>query len=208
MNFRQSLEMAVYVDEAHRIVDVAIENACKRLLEEPSLLNKENDEDFHENRNDNLAAKEASDTYLDKLGKMDSKTFAQIPNITWMSIGDFTVDGGLNKIEQFIETWNRDESWLHCIDFLKEEDLSYSKSYRYEVKWSIPTRRKPIPRATASTYFTLDVSKVRPKNYPIDVYYVFEGYQFVHRPGKSRFNAKWLKDIIESKVYLMQSITF
>ena len=103
MIFGQSLEMADYVDEAHRIVDVAIENACKRLLEEPSLQNKENDKDFHQNGNDNLAAKEASDTYLNELGKIDSKTFAQIPNITWMSIGDFTVDSGLNKIEEFIE---------------------------------------------------------------------------------------------------------
>jgi ABC-type microcin C transport system permease subunit YejB len=31
---------------------------------------------------------------------------------------------------------------------------------------------------------------------------------FNPRPGQSRFNAKWLKDIIESKVHLMQSITF
>ena len=103
MIFGQSLEMADYVDEAHRIVDVAIENACKRLLEEPSLQNKENDKDFHQNGNDNFAAKEASDTYLNELRKIDSKTFAQIPNITWMSIGDFTVDSGLNKIEEFIE---------------------------------------------------------------------------------------------------------
>ena len=95
--------MADYVDEAHHIVDVAIENACKRLLEEPSLQNKENDRDLNYNGNGDLVAKEAKDTYLDKLGKIDSKTFAEIPNITWMSIGDFTVDGGLNKIEQFIE---------------------------------------------------------------------------------------------------------
>ncbi len=95
--------MAEYVDEAHRIVDIAIENACKRLLEEPRLQNKENDGDPNHKGDDELAAKEANDAYLDKLGKIDSKTFAQIPNITWMSIGDFTVDGGLNKIEQFIE---------------------------------------------------------------------------------------------------------
>jgi hypothetical protein len=95
--------MADYVDEAHRIVDVAIENACKRLLEESSLQNEENDGDLNHTGDDDLPAKEASDTHLDKLGKIDSRTFAQIPNITWLSIGDFTVDGGLNKIEQFIE---------------------------------------------------------------------------------------------------------
>ena len=102
--------MADYVDEAHRIVDTAIENACRRLVEEPSLQNKENvgDRNYSENdeptanspRNVNLSER---DVYLDKLGKIDSKTFAKIPNITWMSIENFTVDGGLNKIEQFIE---------------------------------------------------------------------------------------------------------
>ena len=105
--------MADYAGEAHRIVDAAIENAFKRLVEEPSLQNKENHGDINSNRSDehaenlkddaNLAAKEAKDIYLDKLGKIDSQTFNHIPNITWMSIGDFTVDGGLNKIEQFIE---------------------------------------------------------------------------------------------------------
>ena len=29
--------------------------------------------------------------------------------------------------------------------------------------WSIPTRRKPIPKFTASVYFTYDVSKIKPK---------------------------------------------
>ena len=29
--------------------------------------------------------------------------------------------------------------------------------------WSIPTRRKPIPRATASVYFTIKISKFKPK---------------------------------------------
>jgi hypothetical protein len=121
--------MADYVDEAHHIVDVAIENACKRLLEEPSLQNKENDRDLNYNGNGDLVAKEAKDTYLDKLGKIDSKTFAEIPNITWMSIGDFTVDGGLNKIEQFIEV---------CVilaDFLLEDgfpsEMGNSSRYKF-----------------------------------------------------------------------------
>lgn len=29
--------------------------------------------------------------------------------------------------------------------------------------WSIPTRRKPIPKFTASVYFTYVVSKIKPK---------------------------------------------
>jgi len=62
-----------------------------------------------------------------------------------------------------LQTWQRDSSWLYCIDFLREEDHPYSRRYRYAVKWSGPTRRKPIPRATASVYFTLEVSKFKPK---------------------------------------------
>lgn len=67
----------------------------------------------------------------------------------------------------YLQTWERDSSWLYCIDFLREEDHPYSKRYRYAVKWSVPTRRKPIPRATASVYFTLEVSKFKPKVSPL-----------------------------------------
>ena len=62
-----------------------------------------------------------------------------------------------------LQTWERDGSWLYCIDFLREEEHPYSWRYRYAVKWSIPTRRKPIPRATASVYITIEVSKFKPK---------------------------------------------
>ena len=62
-----------------------------------------------------------------------------------------------------LQTWERDSSWLYCIDFLREEEHPYSWRYRYAVKWSIPTRRKPIPRATASVYITIEVSKFKPK---------------------------------------------
>ena len=74
--------------------------------------------------------------------------------------------------------------------------------------WSIPTRRKPIPRSTASVYFTFEVSKIKPEvsvlksckschyffiellygflsvnsqDFPVNVYYVFETHRLVHR---------------------------
>jgi len=43
------------------------------------------------------------------------------------------------------------------------DDLQYDTRYRYRVRWSIPTRRLPIPRFTASVYFTITVSKIKPK---------------------------------------------
>ncbi|XP_015752714.1 PREDICTED: A-kinase anchor protein 14-like [Acropora digitifera] len=105
-------------------------------------------------------------------------------------------------------TWERDSSWLYCIDFLREEEHPYSWRYRYAVKWSIPTRRKPIPRATASVYITIEVSKFKPKTFPVEVYYIFETHHLVHRPGKTRFREKWLKDIIESKIRMMDMVRF
>ena len=47
-------------------------------------------------------------------------------------------------------------SWLYCIDLIGTDDKEYDCRYRYRVRWSIPTRRTPIPRATASVYFTID----------------------------------------------------
>lgn len=69
----------------------------------------------------------------------------------------------LVNVRTLLQTWERDGSWLYCIDFLREEEHPYSWRYRYAVKWSIPTRRRPIPRATASVYITIEVSKFKPK---------------------------------------------
>lgn len=62
----------------------------------------------------------------------------------------------------FFQTWECHRSWLHCIDFLQEKELEFSRQYHYRVRWSIPTRRKPIPRATACVYFIIEISKVKP----------------------------------------------
>ncbi|XP_018085418.1 uncharacterized protein LOC108698443 isoform X2 [Xenopus laevis] len=43
---------------------------------------------------------------------------------------------------------------------------------------------------------------------PVEVFFIFESTRLVHRPGQSRFREKWLKDIIESKLIMMESITF
>ena len=50
-----------------------------------------------------------------------------------------------------LQDWRRGSEWKYFIKCLGQtEDKLY-----FEVRWSIPTRRKPIPRATASVYFTL-----------------------------------------------------
>lgn len=181
----------IYEDEAREIVDEAIENARRRMADYAG-------EDGREGE-----APAQQDQPI-----IDPETGYEIPNIKWMTADNFTVAGGLEKIEEFIKTWERDGSWLYCIDFLREEEHPYSWRYRYAIKWSIPTRRRPIPRATASVYVTIEVSKFKPKTFPVEVYYIFETHHLVHRPGRTRFREKWLKDIIESKIQLMGAVEF
>ncbi|XP_058965966.1 A-kinase anchor protein 14-like [Pocillopora verrucosa] len=181
----------IYEDEAREIVDEAIENARRRMADYVGDDGREGE------------APAQQDQPI-----IDPETGYEIPNIKWMTADNFTVAGGLEKIEEFIQTWERDGSWLYCIDFLREEEHPYSWRYRYAVKWSIPTRRRPIPRATASVYITIEVSKFKPKTFPVEVYYIFETHHLVHRPGRTRFREKWLKDIIESKIQLMGAVEF
>jgi len=129
-------------------------------------------------------------------------------DIGWLTIQEFSVEKAEEKINEFIKTWEYENSWLYCVDFLGEDTFPYDKRYRFRVRWSIPTRRKPVPRATASVYFTFSVSTIKPKSYPVDVFYVFETNRLVHKPGQSRFREKWLKDIIESKVSMMAAVRF
>ncbi|GAB1609473.1 A-kinase anchor protein 14-like [Argonauta hians] len=121
-------------------------------------------------------------------------------DIDWFSNGEYSCSLASNKIKQYIQTWEFHSSWLYHIDFLTTEELEFDYLHKYRVRWSIPTRCQPIPRGTVCIYFTFQVSKIKPKDYPVKVSFVIETNQLVHRPGKTRFREKWLKDIIESKV--------
>lgn len=167
-----------YAQEAHRCIDEAISRSERNIFQD----------------------------YQQQLSK--EELIGDIPDIEWLSGEEFTISKGEEKICQFVETWECAGSWLFCIDYLCEEKHEYSRRYRYRVQWSVPTRRKPIPRATASVYFTIEISTVKPLHFPVDVYYIFEANKLVHRPGKSRFREKWLQDIVESKILMMDAIKF
>ncbi|NXX83955.1 AKA14 protein, partial [Urocolius indicus] len=130
-------------------------------------------------------------------------------NIQWTTGNNFTVDRGRQQIEEYITTWEIHDRWLHWSEFLREEELKYSKRYHYRVCWSIPTRRKPIPRATASVYFVIEISKVKPAlaklgfNFVLTVSPLFVSSS---RPEQCQFREKWLKDIIENKITLMERL--
>ncbi|XP_020830761.1 A-kinase anchor protein 14 [Phascolarctos cinereus] len=131
-----------------------------------------------------------------------------LKNIQWTTCNNFTVELGRQQIEEYISTWEFHESWLHWSEYLEKEELEFSVRYHYRVRWSITTSRMPLPRATACVFFLIEISKVKPKSLPVEVFYILESHKHVHRPGKSCFREKWLKDIIESKIILMNSISF
>ncbi|XP_059144466.1 A-kinase anchor protein 14-like [Physella acuta] len=184
----------MYMNEAKKMIDGFIDLAFRRL--ETSMSDREKSfesiKQLHKSRDQKV---QEDENYT-------------IENIEWLTIEEFTAEKGEMKIRDFIKTWEFENCWLYCVDFLSEEDHEFDRRYYYRVKWSIPTRRKPIPRATASVYFTFVVSKIRPPNDPAEVFYVFETNRLIHKPGLSRFREMWLKDIIESKVKMINAVTF
>ncbi|KAL9837058.1 A-kinase anchor protein 14 isoform 2-T2 [Geothlypis trichas] len=123
-----------------------------------------------------------------------------IKNIPWTTAKNFTVEIGQQQIEELISTWDIHESWLHHSEFLEEEELKDSKRYHYRACWGLPTRRKPIPRATASVYFVIVISKLKPDTAPVEVFYRLESSRLIRRPEQCEFREKWLQDIIENKI--------
>ncbi|XP_048370454.1 A-kinase anchor protein 14 isoform X2 [Sphaerodactylus townsendi] len=87
----------------------------------------------------------------------------EVKNIKWLTCKEFTTTKGLMKIEEYMKTWELHKSWLHWTNYIEEEELQYSTRYHYRVRWSIPTCRKPIPRATANVYFIISISKIKPE---------------------------------------------
>ena len=76
----------IYEEEAREIVDEAIENARRRLS---VFAGGAKDEEAPDAREDEPT--------------IDPETGYEIPNIKWMTADNFTVAGGLEKIEEFIQ---------------------------------------------------------------------------------------------------------
>ncbi|XP_033760000.1 A-kinase anchor protein 14-like [Pecten maximus] len=188
----------IYADQAKHLVDEVIDHAIKRL--ETSLSLNDREKTFESIRISSEINSRQSTFVKDEN--------YEVKNVKWLTIDEFTEEKAEQKINEFIKTWQYEDSWQYCIDFLGEDPHEFDTRYRFRVRWSIPTRRKPIPRATACVYFSFVVSKIKPKHFPVDVLFVFEGNRLVHKPGESRFREKWLKDIIESKVMMMQMVEF
>ncbi|XP_048653010.1 A-kinase anchor protein 14 isoform X1 [Marmota marmota marmota] len=85
-----------------------------------------------------------------------------IKNIKWITHGEFTVEKGRKQIEKFVLTWEYQSRWVHYTEFIKKEELSHTFRYIYCVRWSIPTAQVPMPRVSATAYFTIKINKSKP----------------------------------------------
>ncbi|KAG7484270.1 hypothetical protein MATL_G00047310 [Megalops atlanticus] len=148
----------------------------------------------------------AHDTWIQK--DQEDPDNHEIANIDWIPCKDFTINLGSKQIEEYISTWELHPSWLFSLKFLEEKELEFHKQYHYKSQWSIPTARTPIPKATACVYFIIQISKIKPPTLPVEVYFQVESCRLTHRPGKTRFREKWLRDVIESKTLLRDTVDF
>nr|XP_020470056.1 A-kinase anchor protein 14 [Monopterus albus] len=135
----------------------------------------------------------------------DSSPHTEMSNINWVASKYFTVDVGKKQIGQYIQTWDVQPRWLYSLDFLYTAEEDYHTFYHYRARFSTPSAQKPI-QGTASVYFVVGVSKVKPETVPVEVHFVVESNRLVHTPGKTRFREKWLADVTESKTLLRGAV--
>lgn len=122
-------------------------------------------------------------------------------NANWVAGKDFTVEVGKQQIREYIQTWEVQPCWLYTLDFIYTTEEEYYTFYHYRARFSTPTPQKPI-QGTASVYFVVGISKLKPQTMPVEVLFVVESNRLVHTPGKTTFKEKWLADVIESKALL------
>ncbi|KAJ9576040.1 hypothetical protein L9F63_007140 [Diploptera punctata] len=128
--------------------------------------------------------------------------------VIWPSSENFDIALGCIKINELIETWKRKKGWMYCIDFISEVKAISSDYYFYEVKWSIPSNKYPISALTASVFFRIEVSHLKPLEKAVQVTYQFETSRFIHPVGRIQFQEKWLEDIFLYKLMVLPHITF
>ncbi|EEB12420.1 conserved hypothetical protein [Pediculus humanus corporis] len=97
--------------------------------------------------------------------KPKAKNWKNEDYIEWPKISEFNIKLGLEKLEDYVATWKRPSDWLFCVEFLGFESEDCSNIFVYEVEWSKPSNAYPIPQASASVFFALEVFKMVPHNH-------------------------------------------
>lgn len=137
--------------------------------------------------------------------QVDTTVDTDIRDINWTTCKDFTIEVGRIQIGEYIQTWELQPCWLYTLDFFSSYEEDHLTVYHYRARFSNPTPQEPIP-PTASVYFVVGISKVKPQTQPVEVLFVVESNRLVHTPGRTRFREKWLADVTRSKALLWRAM--
>nr|XP_023020748.1 A-kinase anchor protein 14-like [Leptinotarsa decemlineata] len=130
-------------------------------------------------------------------------------NITsWPTIENFNISLGATKIVEYIDgTSEMTEDWAYSLELVAKQSSSVSDFYKYEVKFGIPTKCFPVAQATASVYFTYEVSRVRPGHCPVDVTYQVEASNCTMIPGRNFITEELLFRVVDAKIKYFKKFT-
>ncbi|KAK9892131.1 hypothetical protein WA026_018330 [Henosepilachna vigintioctopunctata] len=141
------------------------------------------------------------DNITKALGKIS--VFQRLPQLE-----EFTLDLGITVAEQIMSQWITTEDWEYAISYVASWSDRVSDFHLFKAMWSIPTKEYPIPQATATIFFTIEVPRVKPKFCRVDVTIQFEGSSSIYKAGQFEFMEQWLFNIIDSKLNLFKTLKF
>lgn len=128
--------------------------------------------------------------------------------MNWLSRQDFTQESAIQQIDTYIRQWNRHDEWLYCIDFVSKNDSNYFTEYTFRVRWSIPKDDRPIPKASASVYFTYKLLKNMPKSTQSQVNIRYECNTNSSDSSGFKFNEACLYRILDCKAKSLEGQVF
>ncbi|XP_022903324.2 uncharacterized protein [Onthophagus taurus] len=126
----------------------------------------------------------------------------------WPKIEQFSIRLGLQKLHEFMNFWMYEEDWLFDIEYNSGWSDLVQDYYLYESVWSIPTKEYPVAQATASIFFTYEVSRIKPKCCAVEIYYTFEGQLTKFAPTKETNPEKCLFSIVDAKLKFFETLRF
>lgn len=130
-------------------------------------------------------------------------------NIVWPTIENFNVKAGGESIDKYIScAFSLEEAWKYKVTFLIGQSDRVSDFYLYDAKFCIPTCSYPIAQATVSVFFTIEVSRVIPKNVPVRATFTIESLRTVMTPGEVEINDEMLLRVLYAKLEIFKHVRF
>ncbi|CAG9764405.1 unnamed protein product [Ceutorhynchus assimilis] len=127
---------------------------------------------------------------------------------SWPTIGEFTIELGAFKIDDYLSNFETEENWMYVIYYKGLIEDKCSKLHKYQAVYSLPTWKYPIAQATASIFFTIEVCKTSFPHCFVDVKFQYETFRQVYSVGTNELQEKWLHYILDSKIKFFQTITY